>query len=134
MADEFYGPRSRANARALLRAAESLGLDPGVVRTVLGGYKVPSEVAAVVLGVEDIKEGVEYEAPDNPNPDVPGEGGTEEGGVPGEPDAGDLKRPSQSDSKADWLAYATAKGLSVTEDNTKAEIVKAVQDSEKEND
>ena len=128
MADEFYGPRSRANARALLRAAESLGLDPGVVRTVLGGYKVPTEVAAIVHGVADIEEGVEYEA------QTTEEGGTGEGSVPGEPVEEQAKRPSQSDSKADWLAYATGKGLDVTDDNTKAEIVKAVQDSEKEND
>lgn len=136
MADEFYGPRSRANARALLAAAETLGLDPGVVRTQAGGYLAPHEVVEIVVGVQDIQPDTEYEGEETGTEEqvADAQGGTEEGGVPGEPGTDDLKRPSQADSKADWLAYATAKSLNVTDDNTKAEIVKAVQDSEKEND
>lgn len=132
MADEFYGPRSRANARALLAAAESLGLHPGVVRTQAGGYLVPHEVAEIVLGLQDIKPDTEYEGEQKAEEQKVADGDTPEETKP-EP-VEETKRPSQADSKADWLAYAQSKGLDVTDDNTKAEIVKAVQDSEKEND
>jgi hypothetical protein len=115
MADEFYGPRSRANARALLKAAESLGLPPTAVRTQAGGYLVPHEVAEIVHGVADIKPDTEY---DGENP---------------EEKTSEEKRPSQADSKADWLAFAQSKGLDVTDESTKAEIVEAVKNSEKEN-
>lgn len=137
MADEFYGPRSRANARALLAAAESLGLHPGVVRTQAGGYLVPHEVAEIVLGLQDIKPDTEYEGEEQkveetkPEPTTPEEQKAPE--ATPEP-VEETKRPSQADSKADWLAFAQSKGLDVSDDNTKAEIVEAVKDSEKEND
>lgn len=106
MSDGFYGPRSRENARLLVDAAASLGVDKRLIRTQAGGYLVPVEVLDFING-----EG-EHEAEEK----------VEE------------KRPSQADSKADWLAYAEGKGLSVTDENTKAEIVEAVKNAEEAND
>lgn len=140
MADVHYGPRSRANARALLEAAEGLGLPGEVVRTQTGGYLVPEEVVAVVQGVDHIEEGKEYEAPANPDPISPEPEPVSPEPVAPEPEAKEsqaqeeVKRPSQADSKAEWLAYALNKNLAVTEDNTKAEIVDAVKATEKESD
>lgn len=39
-----FGDKNAENATLLLAAAEELGLDPHVVRTVEGGFSVPKEV------------------------------------------------------------------------------------------
>lgn len=127
MADAFYGPRSRENARLLLDTAKGLGLGPEVVRTQAGGYLIPEAVsdavaqrlqeeAAAIEAAEEAARAAEEEA----RVAAEAEKQAEE----------ESKRPSQADSKADWLAYATSKGLDVTEDNTKAEIVEAVKKAE----
>jgi hypothetical protein len=118
MASAFYGPRSRENARLLIDAANTLGIPVREVRTQNGGYSVPVEI-------------VDYINRDLDNEDAEDKGGTEAGGVPGDTDT---KRPSQADSKADWLAYAESKSLDVTDENTKAEIVEAVKKAEEETD
>lgn len=127
MADTSFGPRSRANARALLDAAESLGLHPGVIRTQVGGYLVPEEVAAIVLGVSEIEEGVNYDAPPAETtevPEVPKTVETVEVEAP--------KRPAVNEPKDVWVTYATATGLSVPEDATKAEVIDLVKSAEAE--
>jgi hypothetical protein len=112
MTDAFYGPRSRANAQALLEAARALGLDARVVRTTLSGYLVPEAVLAHMEGVLEIEEGTVY-----PEPVAP-------------------KRPQVTENKATWAAYATHLGLEVTEDTTKADLIDMVKTAEagKEND
>lgn len=42
--ETFVGPKNQPTARALLDAAEALGLEPHVVRAVKGGFIVPDEV------------------------------------------------------------------------------------------
>lgn len=115
----FYGPRSRENARLLLDAANALGIHPREVRTQIGGYLVPEEVVDYInRDLEDQGEVEEVVHEEN----VPVD--TEH-----TPD-----RPSTADPKADWLAYAQALGLDVTDENTKAEIVEAVKKAEEETD
>lgn len=101
MADEFYGPRSRANAKALLDAAAVLGVDVRAIRTTQGGYLVPAEVLALVKGTSRIQEGVEYAAP---------------------------TRPGINEKKEVWFEYATTVlGLDIAGDATKAAVVEAVK-------
>lgn len=119
MADVPYGPRSKANARALLDAAAELGLHPGVVRTQAGGYLVPEEVVAIVVGVQHIEENHEYEPP--PAPEVTPEAAVE---TP--------KRPAVNEPKDVWVNYATAINLTVAEDATKAEVIDLVKSAEAE--
>lgn len=118
MADAFYGPRSRENARLLLDTAKEIGVHPREIRTQVGGYLVPEAVVDHINATLPDPE----EHPDDE------QGGTQEGDVPG--DTG-MKRPSVADSKADWLAYAQeGLGLAVTDENTKAEIIEAVKAEE----
>jgi len=126
MADAFYGPRSRENARLLLDTAKDLGLGPAVVRTQVGGYLVPEEV------VDKINEAVVAEAERLAAEEAEAEAERQRA-VEEEENAkadSETKRPSQADSKAAWLAYAQAKGVEVTDENTKAEIVEAVKKAE----
>lgn len=126
MADAFYGPRSRENARLLLDTAKGLGLGPQVVRTQVGGYLVPEEV------VDKINEAVVAEAERLAAEEAEAEAERQRAAEEEEKAKADseVKRPSQADSKADWLAYAQAKGVEVTDENTKAEIVEAVKKAE----
>lgn len=115
MADGFYGPRSRANARLLIDTAKALGLSTRVVKTQMGGYSVPVEIIDAINADLEIKEEAnEVETTE------------EQGDQP--------KRPGQNDPKADWLTYAQATGLDVTEDSTKAEIIDAVKKAEEGTD
>jgi hypothetical protein len=108
----FYGPRSRENARLLLDAAKALGVHPREIRTQVGGYIVPVKVVDHINGdTEETGEVAEATEVDSVSP------------TKDEP-----KRPSTADSKAEWLAYAQdGLGLSVTDENTKAEIIEAVK-------
>ena len=58
MTSEFYGPRTRENARALIEAAKTLGVDVRLIRTTAGGYMVPAEVMGLIKGVAHVEEGV----------------------------------------------------------------------------
>lgn len=126
MADAFYGPRSRENARLLLDTAASLGYGPEVIRTQVGGYLIPEDVSdalakdiqeTAALNEQALREAEEQEA-------------EKEKEQVEEQKVEEVARPAQADPKADWLAYAQHKGLDVTEDNTKAEIVEAVKKAE----
>lgn len=117
----FYGPRSRANARLLLDAAKALGIHPREVRTQMGGYLVPEEVVDYINRDLDIQ-------------DEDDKGGTDETPVPVDTAKHTPDRPSTADPKADWLAYAQAIGLDVTDENTKADIVAAAKKAEEETD
>lgn len=119
MADAFYGPRSRENARLLLDTAASLGYGPEVIRTQIGGYLIPEDVSDALA--KDIQETAAL------NEQALQEAQEQEEKVQ---EVEEVARPAQADSKADWLAYAQHKGLDVTEDNTKAEIVEAVKKAE----
>lgn len=127
MAEAFYGPRSRENARLLLDAAKALDIHPREVRTQVGGYLVPEKIVDYING----------EAPEAPESDAESQGaaestevsdsGTQEQEAP-------VKRPSVPDAKADWLEYAQHIDLDVTDDNTKAEIIEAVKKAEEATD
>lgn len=108
MADTFYGPRSKTNARMLLEAASSLGMHPRVVRTRSNGYVVPQEVLEAVLEVSDIKPGVEYPAP---SPEPP--------------------RAGAGSSRGAWSAYAESLGIDVQDDDTRNDIMAKI-DARKE--
>lgn len=70
------GPRSAENARTLLALAEGLGLDPGVVRTTIGGYIVPESVGRKYeesLGAPPEENAVETEPEEDEKSDFPDE-------------------------------------------------------------
>lgn len=118
MADTFHGPRSRENARLLLKAAEELGLDARVVRTVRGGYEAPAEVVEAALEVSGIEEGKEYPAPDEAKDDA-GDGANEP-----------LTRPNNGASREDWKNYAESVGVEVTADDKRDGIIEKVDAKE----
>lgn len=130
MADAFYGPRSRENARLLLDTAEALGLGPEVVRTQAQGYKVPEEIVDAINA--EVEETARLAAESQAEAEEAQRLAAEEEAARKAAEE-EAKRPSQADSKADWLAYATSKGIDVTDDNTKAEIVEAVKKAEETN-
>lgn len=131
MADAFYGPRSRENARLLLDTAKDLGLGPEVVRTQVGGYLIPEAVSdAIAQRLQEEAAAAEEAEAQRLAAEEEARAAAEAEKVAEEKVDDEAKRPSQADSKADWLAYATGKGLDVTEDNTKAEIVEAVKKAE----
>jgi hypothetical protein len=103
MTDAFYGPRSRANAAALLAAAAELGLDARVIRTTMSGYLVPDAVLERVKGLEDIEEGKTY-----PDP------------------AEAPERPRGNASLEVWATYARALGVEVTEEDTRDGLIAKV--------
>lgn len=104
MTDEFYGPRSRENARTLIEAAAVLGVDVRLVRTTTGGYLVPAEVLAFIRGTSHIEEGRVYDAP---------------------------KRPGLNEKKEVWVEYATTVlGLDVAVDATKDAVIDLVKNHE----
>lgn len=135
MADTFYGPRSRENARLLLKAAEELGYEPQVVRTTSGGYNAPEDVVEAVLGVSDIEEGKDYPAPDEGADGIPvltNEAGDQDTSQAEEVET-ELVRPHNGASKADWVKYAESVGVEVTEDDTRDGLIEKVDAKEGNN-
>lgn len=117
MTDVFYGPRSRANARALLDAVKVLGLDARVVRTTLNGYFVPEEVVASLDNLSHIEEGIVYPVPEENTPPAD------------EP----VERPRGNFGREAWAAYyATKFGTDAPEDASRDDIKALVE--AKEND
>lgn len=115
----FYGPRSKRNARLLVNAARELGYPTSVVKTTMGGYNAPDAVVNEALGVEEIKEGVEYPAPSPEPASIP---------VP-EPDpepvqetAPKVKCPKGNASRGAWAAYAQSLGVTVDDRMTRNQI------------
>lgn len=130
MADTFYGPRSRENARLLLKAAEDLGHDARVVRTAKGGYLAPEDVVEAVLGVTDIEEGKEYQAPDG-IPVLTDEATGDTSGA--EEVETQAVRPSNGASRADWADYANAVGVEITDADKRDGIIEKVDAKEGDN-
>lgn len=114
MGNTFYGPRSRENARLLLKAAEDLGYEPQVIRTARGGYEAPEDVVEAVLGVSEIEEGKEYPAPDEAKDDTP-------------------QRPNNGASREDWKNYAESIGVEVAVDDKRDGIIEKVDAKEGSN-
>lgn len=116
MDNAFYGPRSRENARLLLKAAEDLGYEPQVVRTAPGGYQAPADVVETALGIADVKEDTEYPPP-----------------AEAEEAKAELVRPNNGASREDWKNYAEARGVEVTEDDKRDGIIEKVDAKEGSN-
>lgn len=114
MGNTFYGPRSRENARLLLKAAEDLGYEPQVVRTTRGGYEAPEDVVEAALGVADIEEGKEYPAPDGDEAEKP-------------------QRPNNGASREDWKNYAESLGVEVVDSDKRDGIIEKVDAKEGSN-
>jgi hypothetical protein len=110
MANAFHGPRSKANAKALLDAAKILGYSSAVVRTTRTGYMAPQDVVETVLGVAHIQEGVEYPAP---NP---------------EPHKESLPKPRGNGSREAWAEYAASVGVQITDDLSRDDIKNLVEE------
>lgn len=109
----FHGPRSKANAKALLEAAKSLGHVPQVVRTTRSGYLAPQDVVDVVLGVENIKEGVEYPPPPESVPEAQTE----------------PERPRGNASREAWAEYVSKRlGVEITDDLSRDDIKNMVEE------
>lgn len=117
MADAYYGPRSRSNARALLDAAAALGFDSRVVRTAQNGYMVPEEIVAYLAPLKEIEEGVVYPPPQEAPPVV-------------------LERPRGNFGREKWADYARFRGIAVTDEDTRDDLIAKVDalENEKEND
>lgn len=118
-----FGPRSRENARLLLAAARELGYPTSVVKTTRGGYDAPQDVVESVLGVENIEEGVNYPAPDEPSED--------DTTVDENPEPQTLERPNNGASRQDWADYAESLGIEVTSDDKRDGLIEKV-DAQKE--
>lgn len=58
-----FGDNNKDNAILLLAAADDLGLDQSVVRTKLGAFVVPEEVAEKAFGKAKVAEATEEKAP-----------------------------------------------------------------------
>lgn len=129
MADNFFGPRSRHNARLLLDAAAALGVDPTTIRTQAGGYLVPQEILDLLAQAIPVEEGTEYPAPveATPQEEVAPEATTvtEEVAAP--------KRPGKNDSKATWEEYISTLGIAIPDGATKDDLFALVDTAEKEN-
>jgi hypothetical protein len=99
----FVGPRSSAVASTLLGLAEKAGLEPGVVRTTIGGYYVPVSLAKA------------YE--------------TTLGAKPEEPVEADEKSdfPDDSWKNADIKEWASAHEVDLGEATKKADMLAAIQ-------
>jgi hypothetical protein len=110
MANAFHGPRSKANAKALLDAAKILGYSSTVVRTTRTGYMAPQDVVETVLGVAHIQEGVQYPAP----ADEPAE----------EPQT----KPRGNGSRDAWAQYAASRGVQITDDLSRDDIKNMVEE------
>lgn len=115
MANAFHGPRSRANARLLVDSAKNLGYPTSVVKTARDGYSVPQDVLDAALGVDQIQEGVEYDAPKEVAP--------EGGDVPEKPQWPGGNREA-------WATYAKHIGIDVTEEATRDDIKTLVEAKE----
>lgn len=135
MGNTFFGPRSRENARLLLKAAEDLGYEPQVVRTARGGYEAPEDVVEAALGIADVKEGTEY-----PDPSEGADGTpvlTNEAGDQDTSEAEEVKteltRPNNGASREDWKNYAESIGVEVTVDDKRDGIIEKVDAKEGSN-
>jgi hypothetical protein len=110
MVNAFHGPRSKANAKALLDAAKALGYSSAVVRTTRTGYMAPQDVVETVLGVAHIQEGVKYPAPDP------------------EPHKEALPKPRGNGSREAWAEYAASVGVQITDDLSRDDIKNLVEE------
>jgi hypothetical protein len=110
MANAFHGPRSKANAKALLDAAASLGYSSAVVRTTRTGYMAPQDVVEAVLGVAHIQEGVVYPAPHTDPPKEP------------------VEKPRGNGSRDAWAQYAASRGVEITDDLSRDDIKNMVEE------
>lgn len=119
MENTFHGPRSKANAQALLGAAKRLGYPATVVRTTRSGYLAPQDVVDGALGVEHIKEGVEYPAP-SPAPSEPPSWNW--------PHAEAIPKPRGNGSREAWAEYAEAQGVEITDDLSRDDIKNLVEE------
>jgi hypothetical protein len=113
MGNAFHGPRSKANAQALLAAAKGLGFPATVVKTTRSGYMAPQEVVDAALGVDHIQEGVVYPEP-SPAPSAPR---TEE-----------TPKPRGNGSREAWAEYAAAQGAEITDDLSRDDIKNLVEE------
>lgn len=108
MANTFHGPRSKANAKALLEAAKLLGYPSTVVRTTRTGYMAPEDVVQTVLGVAHIEQGVQYPAP--------------------EPEPTPIPKPRGNGSREAWAEYAASQGVEITDDLSRDDIKNMVEE------
>jgi hypothetical protein len=116
--EAFVEPISADTAKGLLAAAEELELDPGVVRTQLGGFLAPAEV------VEKWQEG------DTGDAQVTTPEDAAQAAADANAEAADDGRPAASASKADWEAYAVDNGYDADEGLTKAQLIERYGASE----
>lgn len=100
----FVEPRDVETARGLIAAAESLDLDPAVVRTQAGGYLAPVEVVEAWEGGSDtvVTTADDLAAAEPAEQDGP---------------------PAKSASKGDWLDYAKSQGFDESEDLSKSQLI-----------
>lgn len=125
--------RSHEKAVALLAAARSIGVDPTLVRVIAGRdeYHVPKEVAEEYLKdpVAPEDEGPKPSAePWAPNGDiVAGQVQAAKDGDGSEnPPTGEdaqVKKPSKTASKGEWVEYARTKGYDPEEGLTTKELI-----------
>lgn len=113
MENTFYGPRSQANAQALLASAKRLGYPATVVRTSRSGYIAPQDVVDGALGVEHIQEGVEYPPPSDSRSEA-------------RTDA--VTKPRGNGSREAWAEYAEAQGVEITDDLSRDDIKNLVEE------
>ena len=113
MENAFHGPRSKANAQALLGAAKRLGYPATVVKTTRSGYMAPVDVVDAVLGVEHIQEGVEYPPPSPAIPQTTPE---------------ENLKPRGNGSREAWAEYATSRGVEITDDLSRDDIKNLVEE------
>jgi len=102
----FVEPRDVETARGLIAAAESLDIDPAVVKTQQGGYLAPVEVVEAWEGGDDT---VVTTADDLATGGADGEEGDE--------------RPSKSSDKQSWVDFAKTQGYDEAEDLTKSQLI-----------
>jgi hypothetical protein len=102
----FVEPRDVETARGLIAAAESIGVDPAVVRTQASGYLAPIEVVEAWEGGDDTvvttADDVASETGGDETPDGP---------------------PAKSASKGDWVEYAVGQGYDESEDLSKSQLI-----------
>jgi len=107
----FVSPRSSAVARSLLDIAKSLGHEPGVVRTTIGGYYVPINVAKRYeegLGAQPEDESVVEDAVEA------------------------ASTPDESWTNADIKEWANAHEVDLGDATKKADMLAAIRETDKE--
>lgn len=110
----FVGPRTPDTARALLDLAANAGLEPWVVRTVIGGYQVPVKVAKAY-------EKNNLGAPEETPAEAPAEG-----------DEADASVPDDSWKNADIVAWAQEHEVDLGGATKKADMLAAIHSADKE--